>query len=643
MSIIAFYTFQLMRNLLLLFVLSFSILAQAQTQPVFTGTKSKKAEKLFGEALQAYTRMDYRAAFDILKKTTDEDPQYIDAWMLLADIREQNEQYQEALTVYRKIMVLKPEFQIPYYKLAKTALDYGEYDTAAFYLNEYTNRNGTQIEKSKVEHINLTSEFGKEAIKHPVPFDPKNIRAVNTAENEYFPGTSADDRMLIYTRLVGGQQEDFFFSMKQDDGSWGKPQNMGQPINTEENEGTISLSPDGQYVFFTGCNRMDGAGSCDIYFSALDGNVWKAPKNLGPPINSRSWESQPCLSFDGKTIYFTSDRPGGFGGMDIWFSQYSKGKWSVPQNMGPEINTKGNEQCPFIAKDDQTLYFNTDGRVGMGGVDLFMVRKQPDGRWGKAENLGYPINTYEDEICLVIGADGKTAYYVSKRPGGAGGLDLYEFELYEKARPKKTGYIKGLVFDARNKQKLQAKVELIDLATGKTAVEAYSNKLTGEFLVCLQGNKDYALNVSRIGYLFYSENFALKNQSATDPLVLQVPLQPIEVGNKVVLKNIFFDTDKFVLKTESKVELDKLIAFMKANPNLVIEVSGHTDNTGVKQKNVDLSLNRAKAVVDYLTQNGIAAEKLTAKGYADGQPIADNKTEAGRKQNRRTEFKIIQK
>jgi outer membrane protein OmpA-like peptidoglycan-associated protein/Tfp pilus assembly protein PilF len=621
----------------------FSFVGFAQTQPVVTGTQNKKAERLFGEALKMYSMMEYRQAFELLKRALDADPAFIDAWMLVADIREQNDQFQEANTVYRKIIAINPGFQLPYFKLAKTALLYGEYDTASLYINTYIDLKGTQMEKQKVENIRLTAAFGIHAKQNPVPFDPKNLTNINTPENEYFPGTSADDQMLIYTRLVGDQQEDFFYSTKENDSTWGKPKNMGPPINTGENEGTITLSPDGQYVFFTGCNRRDGLGSCDIYFSALDGNTWKEPKNLGNPINSRAWESQPTLSFDGKTIYFTSDRPGGFGGMDIWFSQYTKGKWTVPQNMGPEINSAGNEQCPYIAKDDQTLYFNSDGRIGMGGVDLFIARKMADGRWGTPENMGYPINTFADEICLVIGADGKNAYYVSKRAGGAGGLDLYQFNLYEKARPQQTGYVKGVVYDATTKKKLQAKLELIDLATGKTAVEAYSNKLTGAFLLCLQGNKNYALNVSKEGYLFHSENFELKNQSATKPLILEVPLYPIEAGGKVVLRNIFFDVDQYVLKDESKIELDKLVSFLKANPSLVIEIGGHTDNTGSKQKNIDLSKNRAKAVLDYLVTQGIAANRLSSKGYADTQPIADNKTESGRKQNRRTEFKIVSK
>jgi outer membrane protein OmpA-like peptidoglycan-associated protein/outer membrane protein assembly factor BamD (BamD/ComL family) len=634
----------IMRLSLFVFLLFCTQLLYAQKP--FTGTTSKKAERLFGEALKAYTTMEYKQAFDILRKCTDEDPKYIDAWMLLADIRELNDQHKEALTVYKKIISINPAFQLPYYKLAKTAMAYGEYDTSLHYIERYIELNGTQISKAKVENLRLCSEFGREAIKHPVPFDPINIKEVNTSQNEYFPGTSADDQMLIFTRLVGGQQEDFYTSKRQPDGTWGKPYSMGPPINTDQNEGTITLSPDGQYVFFTGCNRRDGQGSCDIYFSALDGNDWKEPRNLGFPVNTSAWESQPSLSFDGKTLYFTSNRPGGMGdkeNMDIWYSTYNKGKWSAPINMGPEINTPGNEQCPVIAKDNQTLYFNSDGHVGMGGVDLFVSRKTPEGRWGKPENLGYPINTAGDEICLVIGANGKDAYYVSERPGGAGGLDLYQFELYEKARPQKTGYLKGIVFDANTKKKLKAHIELIDLATAKTIVEAYSNKLSGEFLICLQGNKDYALNVSCEGYLFHSENFSLKSQSATDPLVLEVPLYPIEAGGRVVLKNIFFDVDKYTLKPESKIELDKLAGFLKTNPTITIELSGHTDNTGLKQKNLDLSKNRARAVMDYLIEQGIPAARLSSKGYADTQPIADNKTEAGRQKNRRTEFKIISK
>jgi outer membrane protein OmpA-like peptidoglycan-associated protein/Tol biopolymer transport system component len=630
------------KSIVLIILLATIGIAKAQ-QSVFTGTQNKKADKLFGQALQLFTAIDYTKSLATLNKAIQEDPKFVDAWMLSADIYEQTDNEKKAIETYQHIVAISPLFQIPYYKYARLALSFGEYDTAHRYIEKYIELKGNQIPKEKVSYVKQTCDFAIQAIRQPVPFDPINIDAVNTSDNEYFPGTSADDQLLIFTRLVYGRQEDFFTSSKLPDGTWGKPQNMGAPINTDANEGTISLSPDGQYVFFTGCNRQDGLGSCDIYFSQLDGNTWKTPRSIGSPINSRAWESQPSLSFDGKTLYFTSNRPGGFGGMDIWMSQYSKGRWSVPQNLGPEINSTGDEQCPYIAKDDQTLYFNSDTHVGMGGVDLFVSRRDKDGRWQKPENLGYPINTQADEICLVIGADGKTSYYVSKREGGKGGLDLYQFELYEQARPQKTGYIKGIVYDGITKEKLQAKIELIELNGAKTNVEAYSNKLTGAFLICLQGNRNYALNVNKEGYLFYSENIALQNQSATDPLIIEVPLYPIQAGRKVVLKNIFFDVDLYALKPESKVELDKLATLLKNNPLLSIEVSGHTDNTGNKQKNIILSNNRAIAVKEYLITQGIEQKRLLAKGYGDTQPIADNKTEAGRTSNRRTEFKILSK
>lgn len=618
----------------------FCFTAIAQNQP-FTGTKNSKASKLFGEALKAHTIYDTKKAKEFVLKAINTDPNFLDAYMLLADVEELNENYEEATKIYQKVITLQPEFQIPYYKLAIAALQNGEYNLALENLNEYQNRSGNQIDPNKIERAFITAKFGTEAVKNPVPFNPQNMgNGINTPLDEYFPGVSADGNTLIYTRLKSNRTEDFYISKKTNN-VWEPSQNMGPPINTDQNEGTISLSSDGQYVFFTGCNWPDGEGSCDLYFSALDGMTWREPRNLGFPINTRAWESQPSVSFDGRTIYFASGRPGGFGGMDIWMSTYSKGKWSAPVNLGPEINTPGNEETPFIAKDDLTLYFTSDYHPGLGGVDIFYTRKNNDGRWGKPTNIGYPINSYKDERCFAIGANGIDAYIAAEREGGFGGLDIYEFQLHEAARPIKTGYLKGIVFDAKSKSKLKAKVELIDLTTGRNVIDAYSNKVTGEFLVCLQGNKNYALNVSADGYLFYSENFALQNQSATEPLVKNIPLSPIIAGEKVVLNNVFFDVDKFELKEESKVELAKLVGLLKANPKMEIELGGHTDNTGSREKNTALSSNRAKAVYQYLISNGIEATRLSYKGYADLQPIADNKTEEGRKQNRRTEFKVI--
>jgi outer membrane protein OmpA-like peptidoglycan-associated protein len=322
-------------------------------------------------------------------------------------------------------------------------------------------------------------------------------------------------------------------------------------------------------------------------------------------------------------------------------TSYNNGRWAPPVNLGTEINTEGEEQYPFIALDDKTLFFVSSGHPGMGGLDIFSSKRTANGRWQTPVNIGYPINTNEDEQSFCITSDGINAFISSAKKGGFGGLDIYQFELYKQARPDQTGYVKGVVYDALSKKKLAAKLELIDLATKKTVIESRSNKTTGEFLLSLQGNKNYALNVSLAGYLFYSENFSLKEQNNTNPLFLDVPLIPISAGAKVVLKNIFFETSKFDLKPESVTELDKLVQFLQVNPKLKIEIGGHTDNQGKKQDNLILSNNRAKAVYDYLITNKIEMKRLSFKGYADNQPLVDNTTEANRSKNRRTEFKII--
>lgn len=630
----------LKRYFFLLILTLYGITSQGQDLP-FSGTKNKKADYYFGEALKTFQLQDFMRAQQWLDKAVALDPNFIDAYMMLAEIKKENEKYAEAVALYDKIIGINPEFPMSYFGRSKCYMAMQRYNDAFNDATKFMSFPDFYQKKDQISVIHKNADFARGAILKPFPFEPKNLgRMVNTEDNDYFPGITADEKMLIFTRLVNGRDEEFYRCFKADS-TYTLAQNMGYPINTERNEGTVSLSADGQYIFYTACNRPGARGSCDIYLSKLDGDTWSEPINLGAPVNTASWESQPSLSFDGRTLYFSSNRPGGFGEYDIWYTTFRNGRWTPPVNAGPEINTPDDEQSPFIAKDDQTLYFNSNGHPGMGGTDLFFSRRGADGRWEKPVNMGYPINSEKDETCIVIASNGKDAYMAKEGTDSYGGLDIYRFELYEAARPQKTGYAKGVVFDAVTRKKLAAKVELIDLENGRTVVESYSNKVTGEFLVCLQGHRNYALNVSAQGYLFFSENFSLKDQSATDPLVLSVPMQPITPGAKVVLKNIFFDSDKFNLKDESKVELNKLIQFLGSNPTVKIEIGGHTDNTGGKEKNVPLSANRAKAVKDYLDQSGVPAGRIFYKGYADTMPVADNATPAGRAQNRRTEIKIL--
>jgi outer membrane protein OmpA-like peptidoglycan-associated protein len=314
----------------------------------------------------------------------------------------------------------------------------------------------------------------------------------------------------------------------------------------------------------------------------------------------------------------------------------------VAVNIGDPINTDKEENSPFIHFDNRTLYFCSDGHTGMGGRDLYFTKLDSSGKWMAPVNLGYPINTCADEFGLIVNTKGDTAYFSSDKEGGKGKLDLYCFELNKENRPMPVTYVKGIVFNNETKEKIEARFELINLKTGKIVYTSFSDPVKGDFLVTLPSENDYALNVSKEGYLFYSDNFSLKgNWSIIEPFIKNIPLQPIKVGESVVLRNIFFETAKYDLKTESVIELDKLVAFLKTNDKLKIEISGHTDNIGTKEYNQILSENRAKSVYNYLIEIGIDKARLTFKGFGDTKPIDTNDTDAGRSNNRRTEFKII--
>ena len=383
---------------------------------------------------------------------------------------------------------------------------------------------------------------------------------------------------------------------------------------------------------------------CDLYFSEFKGDRWTVPKNLGGNINTRYGEKQPSLSSDGRIMYFVSNRDGGLGGYDVWISyKDDEGGWGKPVNAGDSINTQGDEHSPFIHPDNQTLYFSSDGWPGLGLFDIFITRRTSDSTWSTPVNLGYPINTNGNEEGLIVNARGQTAYYSSDRLSEQG-RDIYSFDLYKEVRPIKVSYMKGRVYDAETKKRLGARFELINLNTEDPIMVSTSHPETGEFLVCIPANADYALNVSRKGYLFYSDHFETRQvYERTAPFLKDIPLQPIKVGERIILRNVFFEYNKHDLKTESRVELNKVVKLMNENPSLVIELSGHTDNTGTAEYNQTLSENRALSVRHYLVEHGIDGNRITCKGYGLTMPLATNDTEEGRAINRRTELKILQK
>ena len=479
--------------------------------------------------------------------------------------------------------------------------------------------------------------------KHPSKdyiFSPINLGdSINTKELEYFPSLTIDGSKMIFTRRIASDED--FYESNFVNGKWSDAKPLSGKVNTNQNEGAQNISQDGQLLIFTGCNYPEGEGSCDLYFSIKTNNGWSEPQNLGPMINTDFWESSPSLSPDKRDLYFASSQAGGFGGRDIWVThRLPTGKWSRPENLGEAVNTSGDESCPFMHADNETLYFNSNGHPGYGMTDLFLSKKVNDSSWTVAENLGYPVNTIDDQGSLIVAADGKTAYYASDGTDTKGGLDLYSFQLREDIRPLKTLWVKGKVFDKKTTTGLPSAVELTAIKSGNLISKIQTDE-DGNYLVTLPVGKDYAFNVNRRGYLFYSDNFSLKKNNNDSVFKVDIPLQPIEKGANIVLKNIFFETAKFELQPESRSELDKLVKLLNENPNLKIQIDGHTDNVGQEKDNLLLSTSRAKAVVGYLLSKAINAQRLTYKGFGSSRPVADNTTEKSKALNRRTELSII--
>lgn len=622
-------------------------------------TTDKKALKLYTQAQQFYNNRVFSEAEALLIKALERDPKYVEAHTLLAYLYIDTRKTEQAKLSFENAIAANPR-AIPgnFFFLGEIEMNEGNYKSAKKYFNQFIAMPGVNpkmVEESNQKLDNI--DFALQAKENPYPFEPINLGPnINSEHSEYFPSLTVDESTILFTRRLPEPKspmkfnEDFYMAYKVN-GEWEMAQNMGAPINTEINEGAPSLAANGQLLIYAACEIFGnygggklGKGSCDLFYSVKNNQTWTKPINLGPNINTNNWETQPSFSADGKSLYFVKGKKGmnQMNDGNIFVTKLQQdGSWSKPTPLNANINTRGNEESVLIHPDGKTLYFSSDGHIGMGGLDIYMSQLDEKGEWAPAINLGYPINTHRNENSLLVSPNGKIAIFASDREGGFGELDLYQFELPQTFAPNRVTYFAGKIFDNQTKKPLGARFELIDLATGDVEVEAFSDNTTGEFLVTLPTGKNYALNSSKNGYLFYSENFSLIEYTDDKPFIQNVPLNPIKEGQKIVLKNIFFETAKFDLKGESKIELDKLVAFLTTNSKLSIEIGGHTDNVGDTNKNLLLSKNRANSVKDYLQNNGIEATRLQTKGYGANEPIEDNKTAEGRARNRRTEVKIL--
>jgi len=615
-------------------LLSFELLAQ--------NSSNKKAQNFFERANPFIEKQDYLSAEQVLKSAIEADPYFQNAFITLAGVYKAQKKYAEAKSAYQKaILINKNIAPAVIYGLAETEFATQEYDKAKQHFEEFLALDSSSDRAKKAKKYLLDCDFAAFAIKKPVKYSPTNLgQGVNTTDSEYFPALTADGETLIFTRQVNGN-EDFWTSQFKNN-TWNSATPLSTKINTTKyNEGAQTISPDGKYLFFTGCNRPDGLGRCDIYVSHREGKDWGEPYNVGKPVNSEYWESQPAISPDGRTLYFISNRPGGSGGYDIWKSTITDdAKWGPAINLGPEINTPYDENTPFLHADGKTLYFSSDGWPGFGNKDIYYSRMDDNDKFQKPINLGYPINSFENESGLIVSADGNLGMFSSNLKDGFGGQDIYSFGIPEIAKPLKISYVKGIVRDKDSKKTIESNVQVIDLKSDKTVFDEYTDPETGQFLAVMAIGGNYLFNVNAEGYMFYSENFELKQGNINKPYQIEVYIERIKQGGNVTLRNIFFDTNKYNLLPASIRELDLLIDFLHQNQTVNIEIQGHTDNVGDDKLNEKLSFNRANAVYEYLVKNEVDAKRLTFKGFGASKPIADNKTEIGRKNNRRTSFVI---
>ncbi len=639
----------------------------AQTGYVSLGDAPKKALSAYEDAIFLVKeknpddpKKNKIKAEKLFKKAIEISPSFIDAHWDFAEFLYYQKRYAEAKSEFERVVVLNETYKPQaYFTLGLLEEQEKNWQKASENYRHFLKiKRDPQLHDDAKKRADYC-DFRKNAYANPVPFSPKNMGdSINTSNDEYLPSLSLDGNTLIYTVMVtveNRRSEDFYISHLKGD-RWSKAENMGEPINTPLNEGAQTISANGKTIVFSACTRPEGLGKCDFYISDFKNNKWTAPKNLDKPVNTIYWEGHSSLSADGKTLYFSTDRPVSEGEEDIWTStRNADGTWAYPLPMPTTINTPYRESSPFIHADGVTLYFSSDGLAGMGKSDIFVTRKDSAGNWSKPINLGFPINTEGRDWSLIVAPDGKTAIYSAQRPDSHGGTDLYTFTLPDYARAIPTTFVRGVIRDASTKLPIaNATCNLTDLKTKKTTTEIKTDS-SGSFLMPLPTDRNYAFNASAKNYLFYSDNFSLKGLFSSEKpyeiaAFLKLPKKeepkkgvPISEknNNAIALKNVFFNASSYELLPESFGELNRLADLLNDNPTMKIQINGHTDRDGGEKANLILSEKRTISVRDYLIRMGINGERLTTKGYGETQLLDTSETPEGKARNRRTEFIVL--
>lgn len=669
-------------KILIFFILSiiFSSNSHAQLNNEFCNPiDDKKLLKNFDKAISEYKKNNIDEAEKILLKIVEIEENFTEAWAVVADInytRYQNSPNSKAANSFylkyirslEKIIASCPSFNNyeVNYVLGKYYFDKNENQKALNYLNHYVNNTDkkSRFYSDAMNIINYLNNY-LNLISSPVPFNPIVVEGLSTTNDDYLPVISPDGSLGFFTKgymkkdlnsiYVDKFTEEFIVARAIDESgvnfSNGEP--MPFPFNTGKNQGAASITIDNSILYITICEFVSrDYDNCDIYYSVKKSNGWSNFIRLGPEINGvNTWESQPSISADGKTLYFSSIRPENVGfnpnnpTSDIWYSTKNPdGTWSKAKNIGPPINTPGNEKSPFIHSDSQTLYFSSDGLPGIGGYDIFFSKFR-ENKWTNPINIGYPINTKNDDLGFIVNTQGTKAYFASNKLNGKGGWDIYAFDLYPEARPEKVMLIKGQIIIENGDSLSNTKLEIRNTRT-KEVSESVINNDNGNYAVAITTdttkNDSYLMVVKKENYSFTSALIESSPEITETPIIVDFEVKPIEKGKTVELNDIYFATNSYFIEPKSYPVLDAFIDFLNENPNIKIEIRGHTDNVGSLQTNMTLSNQRAKAVYDYLINKGIQSNRLKFRGYGPNMPIADNNTAEGRAKNRRTEFFILE-
>jgi len=600
-----------------------------------------KAIRTLKIAQRYINKSDFETAKIHLKKTIRIKKDFAVAHRELGKVYLMLKEYDDAIKSYEKSFDLNPRLsRAAYYECGEAHFRLGDFHTAAELFKKYETLKGSRytnkrkeqdLEKQHDLSANTRKEnyeFALAAIKNPLSDQPLTLGGkINSPKDDYLPSMASNGDIMIFTSEMTYSPVDMptgenVFIAKKIDNEWLDPIGIGSLINSPVNEGMAKLAANERYMYFAACQREDSKGGCDIYKAKMENFRVTDVFPLEGELNSDNWDSQPSITCDGMTMYFSSAREGGYGGADIWVSYLRpNGSWSEAQNLGPEINTKGDEEAPFIAPDGATIYFASTGLPGMGDGDIFIARRKKEGdkyTWLKPKNMGYPINSTFQEVGIFLKPDGYTAYFASSRLNGFGGLDIYEVELNEDFQPNNMVLLEGQVTDNLTGEPLEVEIEILR-DDEKWMLQSDED---GRYFLCLSSRQAYAFTVAAPNYEYFSEAAFLPEQDNSIPFVFDISLVPNNIPSRDVLTeedndvhlNFYFDFDDFSLNDKTRKQLAKLTQRLKKEKEWEIEVIGYADNVGSTAYNQLLSEKRAQSIVAYLKDEGIIVDKLRLEG-----------------------------